>query len=396
MEKYFPEQEYQERWERVYGEMDRRGFKTAVVWGRSGGTYERCGDVLYLTNYYSNHSGHEMDTELWNARSFNAAILADNESPELHTDDLNVPRDLIAPENVHGHADVVAGLAEALQRRQISGPVAFVGWDFMPVKYVRQLEAALPSIEWVPADDLIETVRQIKSPLELDCYREAGEIATAGLDAMLEAIVAGKTEAEAAAVAAYEMMSRGGFFERFSLSFGERLNYFSRDPICGYTLDAPGSGELARVAMRGPIWQGYWLDPCRCAVVGGNPADEQRALVEQNASIVESVIGLIKPGVPFRELAEVGERMIKEFSGDYEDPLADEWPILGHGVGLFWERPWISSDLLDGSELVQKNMVLGIEAFLAHEGVGNTMIESNVIVTEDGSELITPTPTIPW
>src|SRR4029078_6948011 len=105
---------------------------------------------------------------------------------------------------------------------------------------------------------------------------------------------------------------------------------------------------------------------------------------------------LIKPGVAFRELAEVGERMIKEFSGGYEDPLADEWPILGDGVGLFWEQPWISSDLLDGSELVEENMVLGIEAFLAHEGIGNTMIESNVIVTEHGSELLTPTPTVPW
>ena len=34
-----------------------RGYDVAVVWSRSGGTYDRCGDVLYLSNYVSTESG---------------------------------------------------------------------------------------------------------------------------------------------------------------------------------------------------------------------------------------------------------------------------------------------------------------------------------------------------
>ena len=37
--------------------------------------YERAGDTLYLTNFFSTHSGQEPDTILWNGRSYNAVIM---------------------------------------------------------------------------------------------------------------------------------------------------------------------------------------------------------------------------------------------------------------------------------------------------------------------------------
>ena len=59
--RYFPIEEYEGRWERVHAEMKRRGLDVAVVWGRSAGGYERCADVLYLTNYFSTNSGQASD-----------------------------------------------------------------------------------------------------------------------------------------------------------------------------------------------------------------------------------------------------------------------------------------------------------------------------------------------
>ena len=41
-----------------------RGVATAVVWGRSGGTYDRASDIYYLTNYYGNNSGQGFDNDL--------------------------------------------------------------------------------------------------------------------------------------------------------------------------------------------------------------------------------------------------------------------------------------------------------------------------------------------
>ena len=65
---YFPRDEYEARWRNVDAGLQRRGLQAAVVWGRSGGGYERCGDVLYLTNYYGTHSGQGLDTPVSTAR----------------------------------------------------------------------------------------------------------------------------------------------------------------------------------------------------------------------------------------------------------------------------------------------------------------------------------------
>lgn len=46
--RFFPNEEYEARWVAV---------EAAVVFGRSGGTNDRCGDVLYLTNFFSTASG---------------------------------------------------------------------------------------------------------------------------------------------------------------------------------------------------------------------------------------------------------------------------------------------------------------------------------------------------
>jgi Xaa-Pro dipeptidase len=396
MKMYFPQDEYEARWARAYEQLAEQGYEAAVVWGRSGGTYERCNDILYLTNFYSTHSGQEQDTVLWSARSFAAVILAGGEKPELHTDEADSPMDLLATDRIDWHMDVIEGVAKALRARGLSGDVAMVGSDFLPVKYARQLEELVPEIEWHTEDEMIERVRRIKSPRELDCYREAGEIATAGMDLLCEALLAGKTEAEAAAISAAEIMRRGGSFDRYPLSHGDRMQYFQRNPLIGYSTDPCEEGDLFRAALYGPIWQGYWLDPCRSSVVGARPDASQKSLVEDNAQIVEHTIGLIEPGASVRETALSAERLTKELSGGAMDQGGQMWPIAGHGIGMFWERPWIGSQLVDDEEVFEENMVLGIEGFLAHEGVGSTSFEQNVIVVPGGTELLTTTPMLFW
>jgi Xaa-Pro aminopeptidase len=270
-----------------------------------------------------------------------------------------------------------------------------VGSDFLPVKHYRRLESMTPDVEWVPEDDLVETVRRIKSQRELDCYREGAEIVTAGLNALFDALFAKKTEAEAAAAAAREVLRRGGSYHMIPVSHGDRIQYFCRNPLTGYSLDAPNDGDLARGWVYGPIWQGYWLDPGRTTVIGRKPTPEQKRLVEQCAGIVDELIDMLKPGLPVRDLIARGDEMTEE-AGGTKDQAGEMWPLYGHGVGQFWEQPWLGAEILEGVETFEENMVLGIEAFLAHEGVGSAGFEQNVILTSDGAELLTTTPMLFW
>ena len=391
---YFPQDEYEDRWRRVYAELERRGHTAAVVLGRSAGTYERSGDIVYLTNFYSTHSGAEGDTPLWQARGYAGAILAGGEEPELHTDEADTPRDLVATGRIDWHWDVMEGIASGLRARGIEGRVALVGSDFLPVKHFRRLEQLAPQVEWVPEDDLVETARRIKSARELDCYREGAEIVTAGLDALFKGLLAKKTEAEAAADAAHEVIRRGGAYHMIPTSHGDRIQYFCRNPLTGYSRDAPRDGDLVRGWVYGPIWQGYWLDPGRTTVVG-TPSAEQKRLVEQCAGIVDALIAEVRPGMPVRDLIAIGDRMTEE-AGGQKDQAGEMWPLYGHGVGQFWEQPWLGADILEGVETFEENMVLGIEAFLAHEGVGSAGFEQNLILTAGGAELLTTTPMLFW
>jgi len=391
---YFPGEEYENRWTRVYDEMERRGFNAAVVWGRSAGTYERCGDVLYLTNYYSNHSGHELDNRLWNGRSFSAVILADRDVPELHMDEPEVRPDIVATDRVVPHIyDSIMGTAEGVNARGLEGRVALVGWDFLPAKYFRQLEAATPQVDWIPADDLLRPVRRIKSPRELDCYRHGGQIASRALSRLMEALISGERESDAAAAAASEVLSAGGNFHMIPVNHGSSMHYFCRSPLTGFSEDAPNDGDLVRGWVYGPMYQGYWLDPGRTAISGKTGTKEQQRLIEQCAAIVDACIEAIRPGVSAVDIGRLGAEMQQKAGGGV-DVAGQQWPLYGHGVGLFWEPPIIGPDTADPDEQMEANMTLGVEAFLAEEGVGAAGFEQNIIVGEDGNELLTTTPMI--
>jgi Xaa-Pro dipeptidase len=174
----FPLEEYEARWQRVYDAMRQKGYQIAVVWGKTSGVYERAGDTLYLTNFFSTHSGQEPDTALWNGRSYSAIILEDGQIPELFTDEGEPRLDIIATDRFHGSYDPIKSVSDALKSRKTSGKVAFVGSDTLPFKYGLQLKEMTPDIEWVFEDDLVRDVRLIKSERELALFREAGRLVT--------------------------------------------------------------------------------------------------------------------------------------------------------------------------------------------------------------------------
>lgn len=389
---YFPKDEYELRWQRVHAEMERRGIETAVVWGKTAGTFDRAADILYLTNFFSGAAGHAFDTTTHRARAFSAVILKTGETPELHADDPELRIDRVATGRHVVHADPVRGVAEALQGRGISGPVAFCGSDFFPMRYWKRFEALTPFIEWVIADDLVRNVRRVKTARELDCFREGAEIVNPALERLMKALVTGRSEAEAAAEAVREIVRRGGNFHKISCTHGDTIDVTCRDTLNGYTLDTPNPGDLVRAFIIGPIFQGYYFDPGRTAVAGGRPDTAQVELIEGCADIVERVGAAIRPGVSFEDAAVVGDELVRAFGSD-GGGLGARYPFYGHPNGLYFEAPpYISTTFDHLGARFEEGMVLGLEAFVGREGVGSAGFEQNAIVGPDGLELLTTTP----
>ena len=149
------------------------------------------------------------------------------------------------------------------------------------------------------ADDLVLTVRRVKTPRELDCFREGAEIVNPALERLMGALISGKSEAEAAAGAIYEIARRGGNYHKISCTHGDTIDVTCRDSLTGYSLDAPNPGDLVRAFIIGPIFQGYYFDPGRTAVAGARPDRAQRELIEGCAEIVDRIGAAIRPGVAF-------------------------------------------------------------------------------------------------
>jgi len=393
--RYFSLNEYQERWRRVHDEMKRRGYEVAVVWSRSGGGYDRCADVLYLANFYSQASGQGLDTAVFNARAFSAVILQQGQTPELQADEPWPRKDLVSTDRIEWHYDPIKGVADSLKRRGVRGKVALVGTEILPLKYWLQLQSYTPEISWEPQDDLVLAVRRIKGARELDCLREAGEIMTRALTRLISDLVAGKAEAEAAGSAAEIIVRAGGAVHMIPCSHGDTIQYWCRNQLMGYSLDAPRNGDLVRGWIYGPIKEGYWLDPGRTAVAGGHPSKEQKELVEANARIIDTLIDAIRPGASVLEVARLGDGLMIE-SGGEKDQAAEKWPHYGHSLGIFFETPYFGTRMCSAEDKFVAGMACGVEAFLSRSGVGSSGFEQNFIIGEDSNEIITKTPMIWW
>ena len=387
--------EYEARWAKTYAAMAAKGYDVAVVWGKTAGVYERAGDMLYLSNFFSTHSGQEPDTVLWNGRSYSALIMQQGEVPELITDEAEARFDIIATDRFQGLYDPIKGVADTLKARGIEGKVAMVGSDFLAMKYWLQLENQTPGIEWVPEDDLVRGVRLVKSPAELALFREAGELVTRAHLAMIEALIAGKAEGEAAGAAGKILLEGGGAWHRMAISHGDTSQYLESDPLTGFSTLKPNDGDIVHGFIYGPILKGYWLDPGRTAVCGGKPSPEKRHVTESLVGVMEKLMAAIKPGVKVKDVGLLGDEL-SEATGYSSEVLKTNWPYYGHSNGCMWEAPYIEPRLCSDDDLFLEGMVASVEGFYDSPGVGTAVFETNYIITADGVDEITPVPHLFW
>lgn len=395
---YFPRDEYEDRWRRLQREMQSRGLDWALVWGRSGGTFERYSDVLYLSNYYSSQSGHEYDSEEWMGVSFTAMLVGLHDEPEMVVDEPDFPADLTPlADRMTWQKDIVRGAARAIRARGIDR-IGLVGTDFLPMKYWHVLQEELPGVEWVEADDLVRTVRRAKTARELDCYREIGEKVTAAMDVMVEvAVKGGVSQAEVAAAGTAELMRRGGVPHMVPVSSGPTIFRHCGDPLLGFSPDVMlEPGDMVRMWIYGPVWQGYWSDPGRTVIVGGKGNARQRELIDKANEIVTVLMDEIRPGVKLADIVERGNAL-RAATGTEDDQPGKMWPIYGHGVGLFWEDPWLmAGDNGTNGAVFHAGQTYSTEVFLHWSDAGSAGVEQNFIVGEDGNELLTTTDLATW
>jgi Xaa-Pro aminopeptidase len=397
-----PETEFEDRRRSALEQCAARGLDGLLAVSRGASSVDSYADVFYLSNHYGNMGFTPDFQSYWVGRSHSAVVLAHEREPRLIVDGPDYRRDLVTVEDVRFELNFPGAVASPLRDLGLErARVGVSGLNVMSARIHRLLLEQLPHAELVDADDLVEGLRVIKSPYELQKMRVAAEVGSAVVPAIMErALSPGATEAQAVAAGYSVGIAAGVSFFDTAVASGPYSNYFTFGHLPSWSGRVLREGELFHADCYGAV-EGYLFDFGRTCVVGGNASVEQRELLEVAVEAVEQGIAVIRPGVKasavfdavHAHLSDQGLAIDESADMETASALSIGFPPHGHGLGLGWEWPWL---LPTEDRELQAGMCLAVEAMPSRAGIGSTYFEQDVIVCETGAELLTTAPKRYW
>jgi Xaa-Pro aminopeptidase len=241
-------------------------------------------------------------------------------------------------------------------------------------------EAGTPVL--VPTERLVERARLIKDPVELGTLREAGRRLGRLALAVPAFVREGRTERAIAADIEVAMREAGFSRPAFETIVASGPN--SALPHARPTERRVGPGEPT-VLDFGGVYDGYCVDLTRTVQLGAF-SDRQARLYAAVQEAQHAAIRAVRPGVAASTI-DAAARTVLERHG-----LGEAFGHgTGHGLGLeVHEEPRIarlSPRLPD--QVIEAGMVFTIEPGAYVPGVGGVRIEDDVLVTDDGCEVLT-------
>jgi Xaa-Pro aminopeptidase len=306
--------------------------------------------------------------------SSNCALLVEPAgTTSLYTDFryLEAARAVAGVELVQTRRDVAGALAELLSGRR-------VGFEARRISFLQWETIAAGGVELTPTRGLVEALRAIKDPAELDAIRRAAAISDDVYAALAEEPLAGRSEAEVAWWVERTFHELGADGLAFGSIVASGLNGAS--PHAHPAKRIIDEGVLVTIDI-GCMVEGYCSDCTRTFATGPLSAEltETYSLVAQaqRDGLAAVRAGTAGKDVDAASRTAIGEAGKAEYYGHG----------LGHGVGLeVHEAPTLRPESTD---VLAAGNVVSVEPGLYVPGVGGCRIEDLVVVTETGCEVLT-------
>ncbi|MGG2991971.1 Xaa-Pro peptidase family protein [Paenibacillus macerans] len=290
-----------------------------------------------------------------------------------------------------------AGAIAKIARRQPGANVRRIGLEleFLPFAQARALAAALGEPETVDLSGYFNSSRLIKDRDEINLLRKSARLADRAMEAMIDALGQGASEAEACTEGQYRMrlMWQTEFPDHEISGFGgqeggiiDALNcWILTGPRISYGCDCPTSRRPAHGELVLPmVWAklgGYHAENERSLYVG--ELDEfKRRTYDAMLRAREAVFRTIRPGIAFEDLYLAAAQVFE--AAGFGGILPGR---VGHGIGLSaHEYP----SLQEGNRIkLQPGMAFTVEPGLMSAEWGGVRHADTVLVTETGYESLT-------
>lgn len=233
--------------------------------------------------------------------------------------------------------------------------------------------------ELVPVQNVIESLRYVKTDEEQQYLRKACEIADTALEELLPYVKEGASEHELCARLEFNMKMHGAQ----SIGFETIL-------ISGTKTSLPhGKPDDKRIEYGdfvtidfGAMYNGYISDMTRTFVIG-EASEKQKEVYELVRKAQETGVEHMYAGAHATEPDTEIRKIIKKYEEFY-------YPGMGHGVGRdLHEEPFLGQY---GTRTMEAGCVITMEPGIYIPGWGGVRIEDTVLITEKGSEILTHFP----
>ncbi len=283
---------------------------------------------------------------------------------------------------------VVAKAPDQVERaREIvgDGNVGHLALEAVHVSWQQQRSIAedwLPDVELMPTAGVVEGLRRIKDPGELDRLAEAARIADEALGRLRPELGGGVTEEAFGRALDFEMRCLGASGPSFETIVASGTNAAMPHHRPGSRVIQPGEPVVLDFGAR---VDGYCSDMTRTVWSGRIEEAHLRRAVDVVLASQAAGVATVAPGVKCAEVDRVCREVIAEAG----------WGDLfvhgtGHGVGLdIHEAPWVNATSVDTLEV---GHVVTVEPGVYLPGRGGVRIEDTVVVTDHGCRPLTRTP----
>jgi Xaa-Pro aminopeptidase len=254
--------------------------------------------------------------------------------------------------------------------------------DVVTVSFYEKLREALKTGQLVYTTGLVESLREIKDAGEIAEIREAIRIAESAFATTKAMIQRGQTEKQVADDLEYQIRLEGGTCGAFPsiVGVGPRAALPHGRPAQNSRI---GDFDFVLIdwGARGRL---YHSDLTRLLVTG-KLSPQLEKVYGVVASAQRAAIAAIRPGAVMKEVDAAARAVIADASYGKEFNHS-----LGHGIGLaVHELPRLAPDQ---NRNLAAGMVVTVEPGIYLPEWGGVRIEDDVLVTEDGCEVLTSVP----
>ncbi len=264
----------------------------------------------------------------------------------------------------------IAKTAEVL--KQMGLDESKVGFEKTCISATRweELERALPNARVFDCTEMMNEVRWIKTPGEVELLKKAADIQDEAFLEAFSGVREGETEAQVHSRMLKSCLDQGAQYAHGILNS-------SSNPViyCGESDTVLKKGDLIRTDYVS-YYQGYPGHQSRQFVLG-KPSEDQNRTYEKYRDVYLKTIDKCRPGIKANEL----HRLARELLLDYGFPHAPG-AMVGHSVGP-WFHQQVPVLVSTDERKIEEGMVIALEPF-----VDPWHLQDMFLVTRDGAQLL--------